>query len=124
MQTRPEPLDHRRNTLLWLGMLGPPVVWIVYLAVAYLLILFARRTGHVLPLHVASAVFLALALGAGGIAWSQWRRARRSSPQAIDEAITARARFMSLIGMLASVEFSLLIAASWAAMFILNPWHT
>ena len=122
METQPKQPDLRHNTFLWLGMLGPAVVWFVYLLTAYLLVHLARRTGNPIPLHIASAVFLTLTILGGVIAAVEWRHSARHE-QGFEE-ITDRPRFMSLIGMFTSLEFSLLIIASWIAMFILSPWQS
>jgi hypothetical protein len=116
-------LERRKNTLLWLGMLGPAVVWLIYLEATYLLVHHARQTGSLMPLHIVSAVFLICSLAGGIVAWSQWR-SLSTATAALDENTVARKRFMSFLGMAASLEFSLLILASWIAIFILNPWQS
>ena len=108
------------NSLLWLGMLGPAALWLIYLEVAYLLVHLARKTGNHVPLHVASVAFLLVTLVLGLIAWAQWRRVPRASNQ-FDERTVARAKFMGLLGILSTVEFTLIIVGSWIAMFFINP---
>ena len=114
--------SHERasNFLLWLGILGPPTLWLTYLLVAYVLIHHASEKAKPMPLHLVSLGFIILSLAHGVMAWSQWRGVRYSSID-LDEGPVPRTKMMSFIGMLSSIEFALIIGGSWVAMFLLHP---
>lgn len=117
----PKNSERRLNFLLWFGMLGPAVIWLVYLESAYLLVHFARKKDNMFPLHVVSISFLLASVLLGISSIAQWRKAEPRWPTDLDEGIVARTRTLGALGVLMSAEFSLLIAASWIAMFILSP---
>lgn len=121
MNAQKQNRTYRTNILLWLGILGPPVAWLVYLESAYLLVHFAQSSGNRLSLHLVSVAFLGVVLGFGAVARSQWHRTNSSDIEF--EALDARVQLMSLLGMLAAIEFALLIIVSWIAVFILSPFQ-
>jgi hypothetical protein len=116
--------ERRRNFFLWLGFLGPAVAWLIYLETAYLLVHFARNSGSKTPLHIASVIFILASLALGIISWVQWRKAEPRWPSDLDEGIVARTRTLGALGIMMSAEFSLLIGASWIAMFILSAYQS
>jgi hypothetical protein len=112
--------DRRRNTLLWIGMVGPAVVWLVYLEVAYLLVHFASKSGSQMALHASSLLFLLVSITLGLVTWRQLPKSSAPSGDMTGPVIN-RMRLMITVGLMASIEFTLLIAGSWLAMFLLKP---
>ncbi len=116
-------VHRRRDLILWLGMVGPAAVWLIYLEVAYLLIHFAGKTGNQTPLHVCSVMFLLTSIVLGILVWLQ--RPRSSEPaNDMADPIINRIRLMVIVGILSSIEFTLIIAGSWIAIFMLNPYQS
>jgi hypothetical protein len=105
--------------LLWVAVLGGPIVWLLDLQVAYWLVYRACHANSMVPLYVETV--LAAALGAGQIivAWRMVQRfpdADRTGGQPAD-----RARFMALGGLGLSVLFFVIVLASAVPRFVLTP---
>jgi hypothetical protein len=120
-ETGNEKMDRRKNLLLSLGVLGPGLVWLIYLQTAYLLAHFACKNGSQMPLHISSAAFLVCAVVLGFMGWCQ--QPRHFTPRTdLDENTFTRIRLMSLLSAMGAVQFALIIVGSWIAISILNPW--
>ncbi|HET9465442.1 MAG TPA: hypothetical protein VFO71_07930 [Gemmatimonadales bacterium] len=104
----------------WAGNLLPPIAFLLELEIAYLLVPWACKAGMVLPVHLAHAAALLLALTGAVIAWRQWRRWSRI-PTSDGPAPEARSRFMAELAMLVSAGFTLVILALWLPTFWLHP---
>lgn len=99
---------------LWIGMLGPPLLFLVNLGLSYVLVP-AVCSGPRLPhavLHLVNALMLALTLGAGAVAWRSWRDTGSRLPADV-ASIEDRSRLMALLGLLAAGFFGALIVAQW-----------
>ncbi|MFI5228297.1 MAG: hypothetical protein ACHQWU_04465 [Gemmatimonadales bacterium] len=106
----------RTLILLSLGVLLGPVA-----ALANQQMIYASDTwacGHNVHavLHIIPAVALALVVGAGAAAFTEWRAAGRGVE---DEhgAEGARTRFLALIGLSISAISALVVIAQWASIF-------
>ena len=107
------------NFSLWIGMLGGPAAWLCQLQLSYMLVPWACKTGHHLPLHLSGILF---GLCAAGIAWFTWRNLLvLIAKQGEAEAGLARGHFMAVVGLMMSVLFTLLIFVQTAAAFIIGP---
>jgi hypothetical protein len=115
------PDERRRNLLLWISMLGAPVIWLIHLESGYALVQYACVSGRHFVLHLNAIVSLALVLGIGALAIHHWNQAGRGWPSQDEGGSTARWRTLSIMGVLQSGLFSLLILVAWAAIFILHP---
>lgn len=104
--------DPRREWLLWIGLLLPPVAWAVQMEALYLTSDYGCAMMNFLWNHVAAASGLVLSLIGLAVSWSEWGRLGRASD---DEGGTpvSRKRFMTVLGLLTGVLFSVLIAAQW-----------
>ncbi len=105
---------------LWLGLLGPAVVWLTQFELNYLLVPWVCAHGHREVLAVVSVVALACAGGLGLLAWTNWRRAGQHWPGEQSDTAT-RTRFLAVLGLLVSGLFFLLIAAQGIAVWFINP---
>jgi hypothetical protein len=98
---------------------GAPALWFLDQQVNVVLVPWA--CGHAQPwvLHAVSLIFLAATVAVAAIAWREHTAARRED----DVAGTGneRRRFMSVIGLLSSGLFSLLIIAQEIPNWLLDP---
>lgn len=108
---------------LWIGILGPPVIWAVRIAASYVLVPYACRWDTVVPLHGATAAALLATALIGWVSWDRWRRTGKSTQVELGGP-TTRARFMAISGMLSSGFFFLVMVAEGLANFFLDPCQT
>lgn len=104
----------------WAGNLLPPIAFLLQLEIAYMLVPRACRAGDVLPVHLAHAGALLLALGGMVLALRQWQRWGRDYPADGPDPET-RSRFMATVALLASAGFILVILALWLPTFFFHP---
>jgi hypothetical protein len=104
----------------WTGFLLAPVAFFAHLQVAYVLVPLACATGNHLWLHLAGALSVLLAIAGTVIAWGVWTRDGGGAPGE-HGGPSPRARFLGLTGAVMGAMFTLLLAAQWAAAFILSP---
>jgi hypothetical protein len=97
---------------LWLGFLLPPVVWAIQLQTVYLLIESGCLTGNFLSIHIVSVITLILSLVGGLISLQDWIKTGGEWKSEKSDS-ESRSRFMSILGMLMSGLFTLLIFAQW-----------
>lgn len=109
------------NCALWLGMLGPPIVWLVQFQSRYAIVSAVCEHGNEFVLHILSLFFLLLTLGAGCLSWVQWQRLNRTWPQERQDNPAGRQAFMAVVGLLTSGLFSLLIIAQALPTLFLSP---
>ena len=119
-ETGKKHIDRRRNTLLWLGVLGPGVAWLLYLQTAYLLVHYACKNGNQTALHITSALFLISAIAFGTLGGLQFRKDSFPSDK-VEEQTVSRIRLMSRLSFMQGIEFALIITGSWIAISILSP---
>jgi hypothetical protein len=105
---------------LWSGLLIAPFAFLLNLQVSYMLVPFVCATGRGLWLHIAAGGSLILAALGLLISWRNWKKAGREWQSAAG-SITARSRFLSVMGLLMSGIFCLAILAQWIANFIIGP---
>lgn len=113
--------DPQRMLPLWLGFLGPAVIWAIRFGASYLLVPYACWWDWVAVLHLTTVAGLAACLWTGWLAWGGWRGAGlRTDP----EPTTRRTRFLGLAGILSSGFFFVVIAAEGFATFVIDPCLT
>ena len=100
------------NLRLWVGLLLPPIAWIVQLQTVYLTSEYGCTTTDFTWNHVASVVALILSMIGGIIAWRDWRSGGGDTGNASGRPIS-RKQFMSLLGVLTGALFTLVIFAQW-----------
>jgi hypothetical protein len=117
---RTEIPDARTIRALWAGLLLPPLAFLFNLEVAYALVPTACSSRNVLPVHGVHLLSLALAVIGGLIAGREWRRSGATWPDGEPDPI-GRTRFLSGMGLLLSLQFTLVILAQWIPTFVLDP---
>jgi hypothetical protein len=105
---------------LWAGLLAGPLAMLIELQVNYALVLWACSAGREWALHLVAALALCITLAGGLISWRNWRLAGAHWE---DEGagVIPRSRFMSIVGILMSALFALVIIAQWIPIFIYGP---
>jgi hypothetical protein len=98
-----------------------PVVWLVQFQANYTLVTLTCNHGGKWALHAVSGAALALTAGAGALAWSNWRDAGGSAEQNEGAGVRTRSRFMSVLGLLVSGMFFVVILAQWIASWVFGP---
>jgi hypothetical protein len=105
---------------LWIGILVPPIAFLIDLEVAYALVPTACSTRNRLLIHLVHLACLLLVLFAWGTAWRCWKAAGASWP-AEEGGPLGRSRLLAGLGVLMSALFALVILAMWLPSFILDP---
>jgi hypothetical protein len=104
----------------WTGFFLAPATFFAHLQVAYVLVPLACATGNHLWLHVAGALSVLLAIAGTMVARGVWTRDGGGAPGE-HGGPPPRARFLGVTGTVMGALFTLLLAAQWAAAFILSP---
>ena len=105
--------------LLWIGVLGGPLVWAGDLQVAYWLVYHACHTNNMVPLYIETLLVLALCAVPFVIAWrmfQQFPAADRKGGRPDD-----RAHFLAMAGMGLSVMFFVVLLAAAVPRLVLTP---
>ena len=100
------------NLRLWVGLLLPPIAWAIQLQTVYLTSEYGCYTADFKWNHIASAAALVLSAIGGIIAWRNWHAGGGLTLSESSRPI-ARKQFMSLLGILTGVLFTLVIFAQW-----------
>lgn len=114
--------------LLWFGALGGPVAWTVQLILNYSLEEWfacspsATDRGEVVGLEVPTAAIVTssllsvIAVAAGLVAFSCYRKIGAQP----DDEVSSRARWMALAGIMNSILYLIVIAASFGPPLLLD----
>lgn len=105
---------------LFVGILGPPIVWAVRIATNYVLVPYACWWEFPRLLDLVTVAALVATAAAGWVAWSRWRQTG-TRPEAELGSTAARTRFMSLLGMLSCGFFAMVIIAEGLANLFVHP---
>ncbi len=116
-ESRIEESSARENLILWIGILGPAIIWLIQFQANYTLVSWVCATHHLWLLHTIAIVFLALCALAGLSAWMHWPGARSEH----ESAGAGRRRFMAAVGVMSGALFFLLISAQEIANFVIHP---
>jgi hypothetical protein len=105
--------------LLWIGVLGGPLVWASDLQVGYWLVYHACHTNNMVPLYGETLLVLALCGVPFLISWrmfQQFPAADGKGGQPDD-----RARFLAIVGMGLSVMCFIVLVAAAVPRLVLTP---
>ena len=105
---------------LWIGVLVPPIAFLINLEVAYALVPPACGARTLLWVHLAHLITLALAAYGGVIAMQAWRRSGATWPGDHGGRVS-RTQFLAGLGALMGLMFVTVIVAQWIPSFILDP---
>jgi hypothetical protein len=104
-----------------MGMLGPPVIWLLQFQIKYSL---AARTTFASRATVIAASLIALAaVAACGLMAARFHRLAHASPLDQFAQRVTRIRFMATLGVMFSALFFLLIVAQFLADLFIEAGH-
>lgn len=109
-----------RTGTLWFGILGPPLIWAVRIAVSYVAVPQICASGAVGALHLVTLSALAAVSGAAYLAWRNWGAVGRGA-EVETGGVDARRRFMARLGLLSAAFFFLVILAEGMANVFVDP---
>lgn len=104
---------------LWTAILAGPILWFLNQQVNLVLVPWVCRSGAYIALHGVTLACLLLTAAAGLIAFRNLRRIRQSHDSG-SEPTFSRIQFMSLLGVMVSGLFVLVILAQGLPNFILD----
>lgn len=123
MRAEQAPAPDRSLIRLWAGVLLPPLGWVADLLSRYLMLRWVNVHDVRWPLHLATAVCLAVVALGGLLSWrtlAAGRRIRRGDDAMADTARDGRIT-MGLWGLGLGLFFLLLILAQAFPSFVLSP---
>jgi hypothetical protein len=106
--------------LQWIGVLAPPIAWLLNLEFGYSLAHAACHGSGMLPLHAATMAALALAAVGGAVSLVVWRRSGSDWP-ADTVGPAERAKLFATLGLGGAAFFVMLILTQWIPAFLFNP---
>lgn len=107
---------------LWAGLLAGPVVWLIQFQTNFTLVPILCKSGaRNLALHAVFVVALLLVAAAGLLAWRNFQAAGATSRDESEAGVIPRTRFMSVLGLLVTGLFFLIIVAQWIASWVFGP---
>jgi hypothetical protein len=109
-----KPGDTRSDFYAWLGMLGPPTIWIVNFQIIYAGVLSACEAKSKVALLISCLICLALIGGCGFLAMRELG--------AMDGNKTRR--FMAQVGLMSTALFLLVTIAQIIAVLVMDPCST
>ncbi|MFL6520141.1 MAG: hypothetical protein ACJ8NS_07970 [Chthoniobacterales bacterium] len=109
-----KPGDTREDFCAWLGMLGPPTIWLTNFEIIYARVLPACAIKSNIWLIIVSLISLALIAGCGFLAIREL-----ASP-----AENKARRFMAHVGVMSASLFALVTIAQIIAMLLMDPCST
>ncbi len=105
---------------LSLGLLLAPTVALINQELIYTADTWACGHGMGGTIHIVPALCLIVTIGATISAYRNWRAVGGGLEEEA-ATVSARTRFLALLGILSSAFASLVILAQWAAVFVFNP---
>jgi hypothetical protein len=107
--------------VLWAGILGPPVVFLVDLTLSYALAYWACSSGHRVVLDLVTLCALAIVFLCGWNAWRLLEGSPGADPQGGHRG--DRTRFMAQVGLLTSALFTLAVLAFAVPRLVIGPCY-
>jgi hypothetical protein len=111
------PPTRRQLLVLWSGVLGPPLAFLLNLELTYAaagLFCEARLESRLL-VHVVPATMLLVSIALGMSSFIHWHRLGGG------EAAEGSVRVLAVLGVLSASFFTLMIVAQWLPSFLLDP---
>jgi hypothetical protein len=105
--------------LIWTGLLVPPIAWAFQLQANYVLVSVTCQQGSRWPLYLVTLIALLITLAAGFGAWRALVRVNGSYSEDGGSPASV-ARFMSILGLMTSALFLLVIIAQAVPGFIFH----
>ena len=112
VEDKKHAVEPARALRLWIGMLLPPVAWLVQLQTLWLTSELGCFTSDFLWNHVASVTALIVSAIGLLIAYLEYRRWASAGENSSDDP-RSRRRFMSMVGIMTGALFTTVIFAQW-----------
>jgi hypothetical protein len=109
-----KPGDTREDFYVWLGMLGPPTIWLTNFEIIYARVLPACAIKSNIWLIIASLICLALIGGCGFLAIRELGGHGENKTR----------RFMAQVGVMSASLFALVTIAQIIAILLMDPCST
>jgi hypothetical protein len=106
-------LDRAERARIWLAFVVPPFAFLLGLT-AYGIVPYVCDAGNAVALHAWMLISLLVDVGAGVLGWREWVRMGRGHPDDLHGEIPG-GRLLSMLGMVGSGFFALLIVGQWIA---------
>jgi len=111
----------KNGLALWTGVLAGPTAWLIQFQTRYSLVEWICSSRQTWASHLVWIGFLLLSLGGGLLSWRNWVRAGREWPSDLVSAPRGTESLLSVLGMMTSAMFSLVIIAQAIPTFMINP---
>jgi hypothetical protein len=103
----------------WIAVIGAPVLWIVRIAVSYILVPYACAANSVVALHVMTIITLA---AIGMIGWRVWSAGAGSGFRArMDDEDGRPVRFLAVFGLGSCLFFATVVVAEGVMNLLIHP---
>lgn len=109
----------RRNLLLWISVLGGPLIWLSSFEVRFALVPWACTFTNKAGLFTVFVVALLLCLVCAGIGYSQWRELGEHGPSS-EGGTVPRSNFMAIGGIVLSAGCAMIVIAQFIPELILG----
>lgn len=109
----------RRNLLLWISVLGGPLVWLSSFEARFALVPWACTFQNKAGLYAVFAAALLLCATCAFIGWTQWRAMGENGPSA-EGGTVPRANFMAIGGMVLSIGCGMIVIAQFIPEVVLG----
>ena len=122
MNSQPEPRSAlpRASQALWLGLIGPPTIWLTAFLIKYALAGAPVDSIRHRIVVVTGLIALGAIAALGLMSYREWRWTE-ASPLDRFAGVTGRIRFMALLGIMTSGLFLLVMATQVIAPFFIAP---
>ena len=110
---------NRQDILLWIIVLGGPLVWLCSFEARFALVPWACTFQSKMALFGVFLVALALCAGCGWIGWSQWKALGAQGPTG-DGGAVWRSNFMAISGVVLSAGCAMILIAQAIPEFVLG----
>jgi hypothetical protein len=107
--------------LLWAGVLMAPIAWLIQFEARYALVQSVCARQSRLALHLLSGLFFVIMMAGGIFCWRFWSREGKTAPQEEGSIPHERNVFLSLLGMLSSSLFAVVLIAQTIAQVMVDP---
>ena len=105
-----------RDLALWLGILGPPVLWLTQFEIVYALVLPVCLAHHRIVLAIISVAFGAAIIACGVIGWNGRAPVAGSPPR-----IKFARHFMAVLSLMSMSLFLLVVISQMLAIAMHSP---
>ncbi|MGI8485702.1 MAG: hypothetical protein ACR2OU_15755 [Thermomicrobiales bacterium] len=120
LHPEPEKRTTSARAALWFGVLGGIASWAAHLGISWALVPYVFRHDDAFWLHVTTVIAVIVTLAAAA-AWSAWRQVRTADSRDPRGRAVETDRFMSLLGLVTSTLFLVLILVESAGTLVLGP---